>query len=129
MARPGGKAPTPPEVLFLGNLGGTRRQPPTWLRTTCATNSGFPCSRRQIRRLDLHTVRHTFASRLIVNGENLKYIAEQLGHASIKITVDIYGHLIPGGNRQAVDRLDTPVLVGQPDTEPDSGRGDEVSSL
>ena len=36
----------------------------------------------------------------------LKYISEQLGHASIAITVDTYGHLIPGGNRQAVDRLD-----------------------
>ena len=50
--------------------------------------------------------RHTFASRLIAQGENLKYVQEQLGHASITITVDTYGHLIPGGNRQAVDRLD-----------------------
>ena len=31
---------------------------------------------------------------------------DQLGHHSIQITVDIYGHLVPGGNRQAVDRLD-----------------------
>jgi len=29
-----------------------------------------------------------------------------MGHASIQITVDIYGHLVPGGNRAAVDRLD-----------------------
>jgi hypothetical protein len=29
-----------------------------------------------------------------------------LGHASIQITVDIYGHPVPGGNRTAVDRLD-----------------------
>lgn len=41
--------------------------------------------------------RYTFASRLIANGENLKYISEQMGHASIAITVDMYGHLIPGG--------------------------------
>ncbi len=32
-----------------------------------------------------------------------------MGHSSIQITVDLYGHLIPGGNKQAVDRLDTPV--------------------
>lgn len=32
---------------------------------------------------------------------------EQMGHASIQITVDIYGHLVPGGNRAAVDRLDS----------------------
>ena len=30
----------------------------------------------------------------------------QLGHHSIQITVDTYGHLVPGGNGQAVDRLD-----------------------
>ena len=35
-----------------------------------------------------------------------KYISDQLGHASIAITVDTYGHLIPGGNRQGVNRLD-----------------------
>jgi integrase len=29
-----------------------------------------------------------------------------MGHHSIKITVDIYGHLVPGANKQAVDRLD-----------------------
>lgn len=31
---------------------------------------------------------------------------DQLGHHSIQITVDTYGHLVPGGNRAAVDRLD-----------------------
>jgi integrase len=29
-----------------------------------------------------------------------------MGHHSIKITVDIYGHLVPGANKAAVDRLD-----------------------
>jgi hypothetical protein len=31
---------------------------------------------------------------------------EQLGHHSNQIPVDTYGHLVPGGNRQAVDKLD-----------------------
>src|SRR5258705_13336687 len=30
---------------------------------------------------------------------------DQLGHSSIKVTVDLYGHLVPGANRSAVDRL------------------------
>ena len=30
-------------------------------------------------------------------------------HSSIQITVDLYGHLISGGNKQAIDRLDEPV--------------------
>ena len=33
------------------------------------------------------------------------YVKEQMGHSSIQVTVDMYGHLIPGGNKQAVDRL------------------------
>ena len=33
-----------------------------------------------------------------------------MGHSSIQVTVDLYGHLIPGVNTQAVDRLDTSVL-------------------
>jgi integrase len=33
------------------------------------------------------------------------YIEDQLGHSSIQVTVDTYGHLIPGANRAAVDRL------------------------
>ena len=34
----------------------------------------------------------------------------QMGHSSIQVTVDIYGHLVPGSNKQAVDKLDE---VGQ----------------
>ncbi len=34
------------------------------------------------------------------------YVKEQMGHSSIQITVDTYGHLIPGANVSFVDRLD-----------------------
>ena len=53
-----------------------------------------------------HFLRHTFASLLLQQGESLKYVQDQMGHSSIKMTADTYGHLVPGGNRQAVDRLD-----------------------
>ena len=39
-------------------------------------------------------------------GESLAYVKEQLGHHSIRMTVDTYGHLVPGGNKEAVDKLD-----------------------
>lgn len=39
-------------------------------------------------------------------GESPVYVKEQKGHSSIQVTVDLYGHLSPGGNKQAVDRLD-----------------------
>ena len=63
-----------------------------------------------LRRIRFHDLRHTFASLLLQQGESPVYVKEQMGHSSIAITVDLYGHLIPGGNRQAVDRLDEPMM-------------------
>jgi integrase len=60
----------------------------------------------ELRRIRFHDLRHTFASLHIQNGESLPYIRDQMGHSSIKVTVDFYRHLIPGGNREAADRLD-----------------------
>ncbi|MCP4717464.1 MAG: tyrosine-type recombinase/integrase [Deltaproteobacteria bacterium] len=59
-----------------------------------------------LRRIRIHDLRHTYASLLIAQGESLAYIRDQLGHHSIKVTVDTYGHLVPGANREAVDKLD-----------------------
>jgi len=60
-----------------------------------------------LRWIRIHDLRHTFASLLIQQGESLAYVKEQMGHHSIRVTVDTYGHLMPGGNKAAVDRLDT----------------------
>jgi len=66
----------------------------------------FKCLEKAgLRRIRFHELRHTFASLLIQNGESLAYIKDQLGHSSIKLTVDVYGHLVPGANREAVNRL------------------------
>ena len=61
-----------------------------------------------IREMRLHDIRHTYASLLLSKGESPVYVKEQLGHSSIQMTVDIYGHLIPGSNRGAVNQLDSP---------------------
>src|SRR6266705_3184950 len=50
-------------------------------------------TRAKLRAVGLHALRHTYASLLIAQGENLKYVSRQLGHASIHLTADIYGHL------------------------------------
>jgi len=60
----------------------------------------------KLRKIRIHDLRHGFATQLIQAGESLVYIKDQLGHHSIKVTVDIYGHLVPGANKSAVDRLD-----------------------
>ena len=53
-----------------------------------------------------HCLRHTFASLLLQQGESPVYVQRQLGHASIKLTVDTSGRWLPMGNKAAVDRLD-----------------------
>lgn len=52
----------------------------------------------------LHDARHTFASYMIAAGCNAKALSVVMGHASISITFDTYGHLMPGGE-QEVGRL------------------------
>jgi integrase len=59
-----------------------------------------------IRRMRFHDLRHTFATLLIAQGESPKYIQAQLGHASIQVTMDRYGHLLPDVNQQAARRLE-----------------------
>jgi len=53
-----------------------------------------------------HGLRHTFASLLLQQGESPVYVQRQLGHSSIKMTVDTYGKWLPMGNKAAVNRLD-----------------------
>ena len=62
--------------------------------------------KEKIRSIRIHDIRHTYASLLLQMGESMLYVRDQLGHSSIRITVDVYGHLVPGGNKEAVDRLD-----------------------
>ena len=56
--------------------------------------------------IGLHECRHTFASLLIAAGVNAKAIAAYLGHASIQTTFDLYGHLMPGNEDEAVALVD-----------------------
>jgi integrase len=42
---------------------------------------------------------------MLAAGENVKVVQERLGHASITVTSDIYGHVIPGMHRETADRF------------------------
>jgi integrase len=59
----------------------------------------LPClDRAGLRRFRFHDLRHTFGSLLIRDGASLAYVKDQMGHSSIQVTVDTYGHLIPGAD-------------------------------
>ena len=53
-----------------------------------------------------HDLRHTAASLLLATGMPILEVSRQLGHSRASTTLDIYGHLIPGLNSDAVEKLD-----------------------
>lgn len=59
-----------------------------------------------LERITPHQCRHTFASLMIAAGVNAKALSTYLGHASIQITLDRYGHLMPGSEDEAVALVD-----------------------
>jgi integrase len=61
-------------------------------------------------KIRFHDVRHTYASLLIAQGENIKYIQTQLGHANPTITLNVYAHLMSATNQEAACRLENSIF-------------------
>ena len=53
-----------------------------------------------------HDLRHTFASIALGRGANINTVSKMLEHSSVKITLDVYGYLIPGMQSEALGHLD-----------------------
>jgi len=56
--------------------------------------------------IGLHNARHAAASVLIAAGVNVKALSTYMGHSSITITLDLYGHLFPGNEDEAAQLID-----------------------
>jgi integrase len=61
-------------------------------------------------KLRFHDLRHTYASLLIAQGENIKYIQTQLGHATPMMTLNVYSHLMKSENQEAACRLENSIF-------------------
>jgi integrase len=105
-----------PEWVFVNDAG--RPLDPNNLRKRifhrCLEKAG-------LRRVRFHDLRHTFASLLIARNESPKKIQALLGHHSIQVTMDIYGHLYTEGGRRVVDSLDDPATEDERATERNAG--------
>ena len=64
----------------------------------------------KLRRITIHDLRHSYAHIRLSRGHNLADVSRSLGHADIKITVKIYGHLKHDDFQNEIDSLDTPHL-------------------
>ena len=62
-------------------------------------------------KIRFHDLRHTYASLLIEQGENIKYIQSQLGHSSPTVTWNVYAHLMKTVNQEAACRLENSVFT------------------
>jgi integrase len=68
--------------------------------------SDLAWERAGLGRLRLHQARHTYASFMIAAGINAKALSTFMGHSSIKVTFDLYGHLMPGTQAEAAALMD-----------------------
>lgn len=57
-----------------------------------------------------HDLRHTYASLLIEQGENIKYIQTQLGHSNPTVTLNVYAHLMKPTNQEAAMKLEDAIF-------------------
>ena len=60
-----------------------------------------------------HDLRYFFASMLIAQGESAKYVCDQMGHSSIQVTFDTYGHLFPNSRETAAKKLQQAMFTGR----------------
>ncbi len=99
------------------NIGRVRRRAHhAWSRTFtcgCRTDENKPAPERcpdhntqSIPQIGLHECRHTLASLLIAAGVNAKALSTFMGHSSIAVTYDVYGHLLDGAEAEAASRVD-----------------------
>ena len=59
-----------------------------------------------MRHIRVHDARHTYASLMLRRAVPIVYyISRQLGHSSIQVTVDLYGHFVPGADRPHAEGL------------------------
>jgi integrase len=64
------------------------------------------CKTADIERFGVHALRHTFASKMIEGGVDIKIVSKILGHSSVRITYDIYIHVLDKHKKEAVESID-----------------------
>lgn len=65
----------------------------------------------KLPQIRFHDLRHTYASLLIEQGENIKYVQTQLGHSSPTVTLNVYAHLVKSLNQVAVIKLENTIFI------------------
>lgn len=67
----------------------------------------------EVGKVRWHDLRHSFGSLKLEQGESIYYVQRQMGHSSIQVTVDLYGHLLKDRNPEAAKKTDA-LIFGYP---------------
>jgi integrase len=77
----------------------------------------FPALQRAgISRIRFHDLRHTFASLMISNGEDILRVSRLMGHATASFTLNVYSHMILQEHDPSGDRLASSVFGNKMET-------------
>lgn len=77
-----------------------------WPPTSFDWHYAQAVARAGVGAVRFHDIRHTHATALLRNGVNVKVVSERLGHASVRITLETYAHVLPDMQEDAAVRLD-----------------------
>ena len=75
-------------------------QPRSLSQMWAITDTGLPS-------VPFHSLRHSHATHMLAAGVHPKVASERLGHSRVGITLDLYSHVLPGMQEDAVERVDT----------------------
>jgi integrase len=110
--------PKGPYDLIFPNLDG---RPMSY--SNLITRGFHPARKRAgIRRIRFHDLRHTYASLMIRNGEDIVVVSRLLGHANASFTFNVYCHMLPRKRNPIGDRLASLVFGNKMETAGDLER-------
>ena len=75
-----------------------------------------------------HDLRHTFATLSLQNGDDIKTISSNLGHATVAFTLDIYGHVSEQMKKDSAERMENLIKGTLKGTTPENGTKKEPES-
>ena len=101
------------------------RRPARWGTFVCTQADGMPYAadildprmgpahrRSGLPRIRFHDLRHAHATHLLASGVHPKVASERLGHSKVGITLDLYSHVMPGMQEDAVAKVDAALQSG-----------------
>jgi integrase len=92
--------PHPERLVFTDSRGGPLR------RSNLIRRDWHPLLKlANLPKTGIHSLRHSHATQLLAAGANPRAVADRLGHSRASLVLDVYGHVLPGADRELTDQM------------------------